>query len=109
MTDSKGDPLAVVGQRVITAAKVLSALMLIVTCANAWIGREVNRKVDDLSHHIASSDSLARAREQRADARFERLGMVLELQATAIVEGKESDEGREAQRQLRSLRRVLPQ
>lgn len=109
MSEPKGGPLEAVGQSVITAAKFLSALMLIVTCANAWIGREVNRKVDTLSHHIETSDSLARIREQRADARFERLSTVLELQATAIVEGKDSEEGREAQRQLRSLRRVLPQ
>jgi hypothetical protein len=105
----KAGPLEVVGMRVVWAAKVLSALMLVVTVANAWIGREVNRKVDDLTRHMAQSDSLSHAREIRAEARFERLGTVLELQATAIVEGKESEEGREAQRQLRSLRRVLPQ
>lgn len=95
-------------RKFVTASKVLAAAMGIVTLANAYIGKRVNDRVEYLAHRIQSSDSLALMRESSANDRADRMQLVLELQATALVEGRESEDGREAVRQLRALRHVMP-
>lgn len=95
-------------KKFVTASKVLAAAMAIVTAANAYIGKRVNDRVEELYRRIEASDSLAAVREAGANERAGRMQLVLELQATALVEGRDSEDGREAVRQLRALRRVMP-
>ena len=108
MTETDISGWKATGDRFLFGVKVLSAVMVVVTVANAYIGRKVNERVESLSHQLAQADSLARVRETAANDRANRMQLVLELQATALVEGKESEDGREAVRQLRALRHVMP-
>ena len=105
MTDASWE---VTARKFVTASKVLALAMALVTAANAYIGKRVNDRVEELSRRIQASDSLAAVREAGANERASRMQLVLELQATALVEGRDSEDGLEAVRQLRALRRVMP-